>query len=191
MVADGLGGHGGGEKASRAAAECVQELWSGAVSETELAALVQAAHGRVLSMQTRACAMKTTITVLALGGGRAAWTHVGDSRIYHFHNGSLVFQTRDHSASQIAVMLGNITPDQIRFHEDRARIYRALGQDGELKVETHARRWKRAPTPSSCVRTASGSTCWKTRCAPTCPPLRAPRVAGADARAARAARAGK
>lgn len=35
-------------------------------------------------------------------------------------------------------MLGNITPDQIRFHEDRARIYRALGQDGELKVETHA-----------------------------------------------------
>ena len=138
VVADGLGGHGGGEKASRAAAECVQELWSGAVSETELAALVQAAHGRVLSMQTRACAMKTTITVLALGGGRAAWTHVGDSRIYHFHNGSLVFQTRDHSASQIAVMLGNITPDQIRFHEARARIYRALGQDGELKVETHA-----------------------------------------------------
>ena len=57
VVADGLGGHGGGEKASRAAAECVQELWSGAVSETELAALVQAAHGRVLSMQSRACAM--------------------------------------------------------------------------------------------------------------------------------------
>ena len=46
-------------------------------------------------------------------------------------------QTRDHSASQIAVMLGSITEREIRFHEDRNRVYRALGQDGELKVDTH------------------------------------------------------
>ena len=81
--------------------------------------------------------MKTTITFLAVNGMKAAWAHVGDSRIYHFLDGRLVSRTRDHSASQIAVMLGTITEDQIRFHEDRNRVYRALGQDGELKVDTH------------------------------------------------------
>ena len=79
--------------------------------------------------------MKSTAVALMIANGRAAWAHVGDSRLYHFMNGSLVFQTRDHSASQIAVMLGDITVDQIRFHEDRNRVLRALGQDGSLNVE--------------------------------------------------------
>ena len=107
------------------------------MSEEALARLIQQAHQRVLSLQTRACAMKTTVTALEADGRQAAWAHAGDSRIYHFVNGTLVFQSRDHSASQIAVMLGTITPDQIRFHVDRSRVYRALGQDGELKVESH------------------------------------------------------
>lgn len=37
-------------------------------------------------------------------------------------------------------MLGEITPDQIRFHEDRSRVLRALGQDGELKVDIREER---------------------------------------------------
>ena len=36
----------------------------------------------------------------------------------------------------MAVLLGEITPDQIRFHEDRGRILRALGQEGDLRPET-------------------------------------------------------
>ena len=137
VVADGLGGHGGGGLASAAAAEAICGGWDGQVSEEALARLIQQAHQRVLSLQTRACAMKTTVTALEADGRQAAWAHAGDSRIYHFVNGTLVFQSRDHSASQIAVMLGTITPDQIRFHVDRSRVYRALGQDGELKVESH------------------------------------------------------
>lgn len=137
VVADGLGGHGGGGLASAAAAEIICGGWDGQVSEEALTQLVQQAHRRVLSLQTRACAMKTTVTALETDGHRAAWAHAGDSRIYHFLNGTLAFQSRDHSASQIAVMLGTITPDQIRFHVDRSRVYRALGQDGELKVESH------------------------------------------------------
>lgn len=137
VVADGLGGHGGGGLASAAAAEVICGGWDGQVSEEALARLIQQAHQRVLSLQTRACAMKTTVTALEADGRQAAWAHAGDSRIYHFVNGTLAFQSRDHSASQIAVMLGTITPDQIRFHVDRSRVYRALGQDGELKVESH------------------------------------------------------
>ena len=137
VVADGLGGHGGGADASAAAAELICSNWDGAVREDYLSELVQAAHRRVLGMQTTLCSMKTTVTLLAINGMKAAWAHVGDSRIYHFHDGRLVSQTRDHSASQIAVMLGNITEKEIRFHEDRNRVYRALGQDGDLKVDTH------------------------------------------------------
>ena len=137
VVADGLGGHGGGGLASAAAAEVICGGWDGQVSEEALARLIQQAHQRVLALQTRACSMKTTVTALETDGRQAAWAHAGDSRIYHFVHGTLVFQSRDHSASQIAVTLGTITPDQIRFHVDRSRVYRALGQDGELKVESH------------------------------------------------------
>lgn len=137
VVADGLGGHGGGEQASSAAVEVICNGWTGGTDPDELKKLVLEANEKVLSLQTSRCAMKTTVTALTLEPGRAVWAHVGDSRIYHFHNGGLVFQTQDHSAAQIGVMLGEITPDQIRFHEDRSRVLRALGQDGELKVDLH------------------------------------------------------
>lgn len=137
VVADGLGGHGGGEIASAAAADTICGGWNGQVDAGVLLDLVQAAHRNVLSLQTRQCAMKSTVVALAVENGKAAWAHAGDSRLYHFLNGKRVFQTRDHSASQIAVTLGEISVDQIRFHEDRNRVFRALGQDGDLKVDAH------------------------------------------------------
>ena len=136
VVADGLGGHGGGELASSLAAEEICGNWNGRADNTELERIIRLAHEGVRKIQTPECAMKTTAVVLALEKNRAAWAHVGDSRLYHFYNGKIVFQTRDHSASQIAVLLGEITPDQIRFHEDRARILRALGQDAELNIDS-------------------------------------------------------
>jgi len=134
MVADGLGGHGGGEQASQAAVKAVAESWSGRADAKELEALLQAANRDVLALQSILCAMKTTAVVLALDGAKAAWAHVGDSRLYHFQDGRMVSHTKDHSVAQMNVMLGEITEDQIRFHEDRSRVLRALGQDGELKV---------------------------------------------------------
>lgn len=136
VVADGLGGHGGGERASSTAVESICTGWNGQAAAGELVRLIQTAHRSVLALQTSLCAMKTTAVVLALAGDRAVWAHAGDSRLYHFRDGKRVFQTRDHSASQIAVMLGEITVDQIRFHEDRNKVLRALGQEGELKVDT-------------------------------------------------------
>lgn len=136
VVADGLGGHGGGEQASSAACRTICGGWSGRASPAILTDLFQEAHRSVTALQTPQCAMKSTAVALAVTEDRIAWAHVGDSRLYHFYEDKLVFQTRDHSASQIAVMLGDITPDQIRFHEDRSRVLRALGQEGNLNVET-------------------------------------------------------
>lgn len=139
VLADGLGGHGGGELASAAAAECICQGWCGTADADTLENLVREANRRVLAIQTPQCAMKTTVTVLILAGKRAVWSHAGDSRLYYFRDGTLDFQTRDHSAAQLGVLLGDITPDQIRFHEDRSRVLRALGQDDELTVETGER----------------------------------------------------
>lgn len=138
MVADGLGGHGGGDRASQAAVQLVCDGWNGQADSGILRALILKAHEKVQSMQGGFYAMKTTAAVLALRGEEAVWAHAGDTRIYHFVDGRKVYQTADHSASQIAVTLGEITTEQIRFHEDRARVLRALGQEGGLKVETHA-----------------------------------------------------
>ena len=135
VVADGLGGHGGGDKASQSVCRTICQNWNGAADPDTLATLLTMAHGNVKTIQTPQCAMKSTAVVLAIRDDQAAWAHVGDTRLYHFLNGKLIFQTRDHSASQLAVILGQITPQEIRFHEDRNRVFRALGQEGELTVE--------------------------------------------------------
>ena len=139
VVADGLGGHGGGEQASQMAAQVICRGWDGRADKELLTGLIRKANEAVIAIQTPACAMKTTVVALILEGDKAVWAHVGDSRLYHFHNGKLVFQTKDHSVAQLGVMLGDITPDEIRFHPDRSRVLRALGQDGELKVDTAER----------------------------------------------------
>lgn len=136
VLADGLGGHGGGDEASKAAVEAVLAGWNGTATPALLSELSQEAHRRILKLQTPCCKMKSTLAILAIEGKRIDLAHAGDSRIYRFFNGRLVFQTKDHSASQIAVMLGQITPDKIRFHEDRSRIFRALGQDGDFNADT-------------------------------------------------------
>lgn len=138
VVCDGLGGHGGGALASAAAAEAICEGWTGNADPEDLKALFRRAHDAIVAIQTPMCAMKSTAVALELAGNRAAWAHVGDSRLYHFVDGKRVFQTRDHSASQIAVFMGEITVDQIRFHEDRNRVLRALGQEDMPTVEAKA-----------------------------------------------------
>lgn len=135
VLADGLGGHGGGQFASAEAVKRILSGWKEAQTPAMLCDLVQEAHRRILAMQTPTCKMKTTAVVLSVGPKRVRWAYAGDSRLYHFVDGSLVFQTRDHSASQIAVLMGQIRPEEIRFHEDRSRVFRALGQENGLTVD--------------------------------------------------------
>lgn len=131
LVADGLGGHGNGDLASQTAIDTIEKEWNGEISPEEWQRLLNSAHSSIQRLQTPTKQMKTTIVGLMMNETSAVWAHVGDSRLYHFLDGSLVFQTQDHSASQIAVMLGQITPDQIRSSKDRATIIKALGQPGE------------------------------------------------------------
>jgi len=130
FVGDGLGGYAGGQQASKAAGDVLMQAGrerSMLIRENLLAAADQAQKA-VLELQKNTRGnMKTTLVYLAVEGDCARWMHIGDSRLYRFENGRRVFQTSDHSVSQMAVLMGDITAEQIRFHEDRNRVLRALG----------------------------------------------------------------
>jgi len=132
FVGDGLGGYAGGRQASQAAGEALmkQAEKGGLISKERMATVAEAANSAVCDLQEKTEGnMKTTLVFLAIEDGKAMWMHVGDSRLYHFRSGNLVCQTKDHSVVQMAVLLGQITQSQIRFHEDRNRVLRALGAE--------------------------------------------------------------
>jgi PPM family protein phosphatase len=132
VVADGLGGHRGGEIASRSAVEAVLTSFgkNPQLSEEALQRHLKAAEGAVIDAQTQQpdlSTMRTTIVVLLADLKRALWAHMGDSRLYYFQNGQLTFQTSDHSVVQVMADSGQLPREQIRHHEDRNRLLRCLG----------------------------------------------------------------
>ena len=64
------------------------------------------------------------------------FANVGDSRLYAFKDGRIVFQSIDHSVAQMCVDCGEITPDQIRDHDDRCILTRSLGGKQYVGVDT-------------------------------------------------------
>ncbi len=124
-LADGLGGHGGGEVASRIAVEAVMAV--GVAAPGELITSANAAVMRAQREQPSLQQMRTTLVVLVAEGDEAHWAHAGDTRLYHFRGARLLHQTRDHSFAQTLVEAGRILPEAIRFHEDRSRLLRTVG----------------------------------------------------------------
>lgn len=134
VVADGLGGHGGGADASRIACEAAVRsfLADPSLSPDAVRAHIEAAHQAVLQQQVAQPAlarMRTTIVMLIANATHAVWGHVGDSRLYHLRGGKIISQTKDHSVPQNLVDAGEITIFDIRHHEDRARLLRSLGEE--------------------------------------------------------------
>jgi len=143
-VADGLGGHGGGEIASGKALERFGANLQKLIPPTEAALSEVCAdmNRAVIEAQTEKLHMKTTLAAAVLNEGTLACMHVGDSRVYYFKDGGIRYQSTDHSVSQLAVLAHEITQEQIRFHEDRSRILRSLGSEDaavpEIRVFTDA-----------------------------------------------------
>lgn len=132
FVGDGLGAYAGGQLASQTAARVVMDTFrAGSLLEDDR--LLQTAaltNEAVLQLQQKKEGnMKTTLVLLTIERGNARWMHIGDSRLYHFKNGKLQFQTTDHSVSQMAALMGDIEQKDIRFHEDRNKVLRALGSE--------------------------------------------------------------
>lgn len=137
MVADGLGGHAAGEVASRLAVSTIAACLQGqAVTSSGVDAAVMAAHQAILDKQRQDHVdMKTTIAALWIEDGVARGVHVGDSRIYQFRDGKVIYQSLDHSQCQLEVLMGHMTQEQIRSSTIQNILLRALGGAGHVKPD--------------------------------------------------------
>jgi len=141
IVADGMGGHEGGEVASEMATRIVGDTYISSRHKPEdaLVEAFQAANREIFDLSrrhTQLAGMGTTCTAVAVVDGVAYSAHVGDSRAYLVRNGQIYRMTEDHSATMQMVKQGLITLAEARTHENRNVILRAVGTHEEIEVAT-------------------------------------------------------
>lgn len=141
-VADGMGGHAGGEVAARTAIESLQAGFARNPTTDGLLEAVREANRAVWERSLRDAqvrGMGTTLTAAALVGGngqdRLALVNVGDSRAYRFRRGELVQLTTDHSVAEELVTRGELTAAEAAVHPHRHILTRALGVGPEVEVD--------------------------------------------------------
>jgi serine/threonine protein phosphatase PrpC len=136
-VADGMGGHRGGDVASRLAIETLASASSNE-GDVALSERVRQANRAVFerSRSDRAVAgMGTTLTAALIDGDRARLAHIGDSRAYLFREGELRMLTEDHTLVQQMVREGEISETEAGRHPQRSVVTRALGIDPSVVVD--------------------------------------------------------
>lgn len=141
VVADGMGGHRGGEVAARLAVTTLStrgpEIASGDASG--LVEAMREANGIILRSSQeddRLRGMATTCTAAVVRGRVARIAHVGDSRAYLFHESRLTQLTDDHSVVAQLVREGYLTPAEAAVHPRRNVIMRALGSIDDVDIDT-------------------------------------------------------
>lgn len=132
VLADGLGGHGGGDIASKLVTEIIGGIinQAGQLSQELLSKCFESAQSALLEEQHRVHregAMKTTLVVLLTDGQQVMWGHIGDSRLYHCRKGKVISRTLDHSVPQMLVRLRKIKDKDIRHHEERNVLLKVMG----------------------------------------------------------------
>lgn len=138
IVADGLGGHEKGEVASYLACLGAKSAFENApgISYNDLYHYISESQKYVLNKQkedNNLSSMRTTAAILATDYKKAAFAHIGDTRIYHFRNDKVIFRTKDHSVPQSLVNGGLIEENEIRFHEDRNKLLRVIGEKDDFR----------------------------------------------------------
>src|SRR5580700_381113 len=135
IVADGMGGHNGGEEASRLAVDTVREVYQNSADvdpQHALLAGLQAAHERIrqYARDFNLQGMGTTCTAIALTKAFLHYTHVGDSRLYLIRDGVVIRMTRDHCYVTRLVEAGALSVQDAETHPDRHVLTGALGAEG-------------------------------------------------------------
>jgi len=149
-VADGLGGHLAGDRAShlviRTLASALTPLFNGALSglaantvaarAEALAAALKEANGAVYR-QARADAscrgMAATAAAVLICDGAVQIGHIGDCRVYHYHGGELEQITRDQTLVARMVEMGQLNAEEAATHPARNEVTNALGGHSEIQ----------------------------------------------------------
>ena len=144
VVADGMGGHAGGDVASSIAISRVEALdhpfTSTAEAERALRDTVADAASDLINAvaaRPELAGMGTTVSALVMVDDYAVIAHIGDSRIYLYRDQALTQITTDHTFVQRLVDSGRITPEEARYHPRRSVLMRVLGDmDPDPEIDT-------------------------------------------------------
>jgi serine/threonine protein phosphatase PrpC len=155
LVADGMGGYEGGERASALAARAIAEHimcgvvlpWLGnappdADQRTIQEVLFEAIEAADAAVNADVPEGGTTVTAAVIRDGIVYVAHVGDSRAYLITDDMREIEqlTRDQSLAARLVELGQISPDELRTHPQRHFLYSAIGKGEGLQVHKEVRR---------------------------------------------------
>jgi serine/threonine protein phosphatase PrpC len=135
-VADGMGGHRGGEVASQLAVETLEKLFKKGAGD--LPDQVQEANRVVFErsvVDEKVAGMGTTLTAALVEGDRVRLAHVGDSRAYLLRDGDLRRLTEDHTLVHRMVTEGEISQEEAETHPQRSVLTRALGVETVVDVD--------------------------------------------------------
>ena len=167
VVADGMGGHAGGEIAAQIAVRLFIERFqqeAKPILKNPLKFLqdsmlrAHAALGSYANQFSMLETPRTTCVACVVQASHAYWAHVGDSRLYLYRQGGLIGQTKDHSKVQYLVDQGIIGADDVALHPDRNKIFSCLGglvDPGDRPRQADAA--ARTATSSCCAPTGCGA----------------------------------
>ena len=144
VVADGMGGHAGGDVASAIAIKRIietdRQYANGPEAEFALHSALTAANALLAETvfdHSELTGMGTTVSGLMLVDGHVAIAHIGDSRIYRLRDGKLEQITADHTFVQRLVDSGRITEEEAAVHPRRSVLMRVLGDvDATPEIDT-------------------------------------------------------
>jgi serine/threonine protein phosphatase PrpC len=139
IVADGMGGHLDGALGAQIVIDVARNFAQNspdALRADPPAALNQLCGRMHEAINGQSETARSTVVMAWLDRGQAHWLNIGDSRLYHFRRGRRLMRTRDHSAVQLLMDLGEIDESEMASHPAQNRLYRCLGGSETPKPDT-------------------------------------------------------
>ena len=141
VIADGTGGHQGGEVASRIVVDALLGAFAaepafGAQSLLSYVgqSIAQVAQAKLGDQKLSDMSSSVAALLVDEQAACAVWAHLGDTRIYLFRAGRLLTVTKDHSLTQQLIDAGYASAAQLRTHPQRNILLAAVGAEGEIPV---------------------------------------------------------
>lgn len=145
ILADGMGGHKGGEYASAMAVEALGQSLKKAQSPGDIERAIQEVNGKIFekaSQHEELSGMGTTLSVVDLIGPELYFANIGDSRIYQLRGGEFSQLTKDDSYVNYLVDVGAISEAQAQDHPKKNVLLKALGTTEEVDILIQSLAWK-------------------------------------------------
>lgn len=143
VLADGLGGHAGGELAAQTAVQVATRAFQAIKQRTVqkpsafLALTMMQAHAAMHTVgaaQRPPVKPRTTCVLCLVQNGYAYWAHVGDSRLYHFRDGKLLTRTFDDTSIEQFQRQGVLTEEEMQHHPGKSSLLRCLGSSSKPSI---------------------------------------------------------